>query len=53
VIAKPSTIRAQELRQRRLAAGLSEVRGIWAPQSEHAAIKALAERLQRKRKEKA
>lgn len=38
--AKASTSRVQELRQRRAAEGLAEVRGIWARPQDHKAIKA-------------
>ena len=39
--------RQQALRERRRAAGLGEVRGIWARPQDHAAIKQAAERINR------
>lgn len=47
--AKTSTERAQELRQRRSESGLSEVRGIWAPATQHDEVRAAAAKLIAKR----
>jgi hypothetical protein len=47
--AKTSTQRGNELRQRRAAQGLQEVRGVWAHPEDHAAIKKYAVTLTRAR----
>lgn len=47
--AKTSTEKARTLRDKRAREGLAEVRGVWAPKDEHAAIKQLI--AQRMRKE--
>ena len=44
--AKTVAERQQALRAKRAAAGLTEVRGIWAPPADHAAIKASVKRAQ-------
>lgn len=46
--AKTSTQRAQDLRKRREADGLKEVRGIWAPTERHDAIKQAVRELEAK-----
>lgn len=47
--AKTDAERQDALRKRREAAGLVEVRGIWLHPADHAAIKALAVKLQKRR----
>jgi hypothetical protein len=42
---KPTTLRQRAYRERKAAAELAEVRGIFAPVPEHAAIKAAAAKL--------
>lgn len=49
MIAKTNTERAQDLRKRREEAGLSEVRGIWAPAALHAEIREAAAKLTKRR----
>lgn len=47
--AKSAAQRQEALRQRRLTQGLKLVRNLWAHEDDHAAIKALAAKLARKR----
>jgi hypothetical protein len=49
VTAKTTAERQRALRQARADAGLVEVRGVWLHPEDHASIKALAAKLQRKR----
>lgn len=49
---KPTTLRQRLFRERKAAAELSEVRGIFAPTALHAAIKAAAAELLKPPKEK-
>lgn len=51
--AKTSTERQNAFRKRRAENGLQEVRGAWAHPDDHAAVKALAAKLTRKRNAKA
>jgi hypothetical protein len=48
--AKTTAERQQALRAKRAALGLTEVRGIWAPPEDHAAIKASVKRAQGRKK---